>query len=119
MLIDKNEVFDYADYAVMMRREGYYTGYYGRTTPDRFSNEIKIKLGNTLHEAEAFSIDFYVNKNFDTTLISTLYDKIDSLLHGEMSSFCHTHFDKELPDGIFEYEILLSGIKEIMNEPNK
>lgn len=119
MLIDKNEVGDYADYTVMMRREGYYTGYYGRTIPDQFDNEIRKKFGHTLNKAQAFSIDFYVNENFDMTLISTLYDKINSLLQGEISSFYNTHFDKNLPDGIFEYEILLSGIKEIMNEPNQ
>jgi hypothetical protein len=117
MLVDKSDAIDYADYTVMMRKEGYYAGYYGRTTPDQFENDIEEKLGNTMKEAQAFSIDFYVNDNFDLTMISTLYDRIELLFLGRISSFYNTHFDTSIPDDVFEYEILLSGIKGKMNEP--
>lgn len=114
MLIDKNNALDYADYAVMMKNEGYYIGYYGRTTHNHFENEIQDKLGDSLKNAQAFSIDFYVNENFDLTLISTLYDKIYVLFQGEISSFYNTHFDTNIPDGVFEYEIVLSGLQEVL-----
>ena len=111
MLVDKKDGGDYADYCVMMRRKGYYSGYYGITTPDKFENDIRDKLDDSLKEANAFSIDFYVNENFDLSLISTLYDKIESFFKREISSFYNTHFDNNLPDRTFEYEILLSGIE--------
>jgi hypothetical protein len=116
MLVDKNDALDYADYTAMMRREGYYIGYYGRTTPEEFENDIQKKLGESLKEAQTFSIDFYVNENFDLTIISTLYDRIEALFQGEISSFYNTHFDNDLLDVAFEYEVLLSGIKEQINE---
>ncbi|UFH58486.1 hypothetical protein [Sulfurovum mangrovi] len=112
MLIDKNEEEDYADYTFMMRREGYYIGYYGRTTPNQFENEIRKKLGNILNNAQAFSIDFYVNENFDLSLITTLYDRIDPLFPRGISGFYNTHFDMSIVDDFFEYEILLSGIEK-------
>lgn len=113
MLVDKNDMLDYADYTLMMRREGFFAGYYGITTPYQFKNEIQDKLADSLKEAQAFSIVFYVNENFDQTLASTLYDKIEVLFQRGISSFYNSHFDKNIPDGVFEYEIILSGIKKM------
>jgi len=116
MLVDKNNVLEYADYAVMMRNYGYYTGYYGRTTPDQFENDVINKLGSSFQKAQAFSIDFYINENFDHDMISIFYDRIELHCKMETSSFCNTYFDNNLPDGTFEYEVLLSGIKEKIYE---
>ena len=113
MLANKNLSTEYADYCVMMRNKGYYLGYYGRTTPSQFKNDIQDKIGNTFKYAEAFSIDFYVNENFDLTMIPIFYDKIELLFQREISSFYNTHFDTDIPDKVFEYEIMLSGFQDI------
>jgi len=116
MLVDKDDALDYADYCTMMRKQGYYVGYYGRTTADQFENDIRSKLGNILKKAQTFSIVFYVNANFDISLISSLYERIEPYFQEDTSSFYNTHFDEKLPDGVFEYEILLSGIEKVGEE---
>ena len=80
--------------------------------------EIKEKLGDTLNKAEGVFITYSMNKSSPMAMLveikgSELMEEIEALCNKDADTILDILYDNDLPVGIFEYEVLLSGIDYI------
>lgn len=113
MKVDTNDLLSAADYAVIMRQEGYFVGYYGSTTIDSLIDDIKEKLGGNLENAKGMSVVFYYGDDGLLMGIEQIMDKVESLVYEDTNVVINSEVDDEIPIGVLEYEILLSGLSSI------
>ena len=98
-----------------MRKKGCIVGYYGSVRPEKLVIEIKEKFGDNLYKAESVFITYYMNKNSPMAMFgeikgAKLMEEIEALCNKSADTMLDILYDNDLSVGVFEYEVLLTGI---------
>jgi hypothetical protein len=119
MTVDMNNPYAVADHDRVMRKQGFIMGYYGSIRADELVREIKEKLVDYLEQAHGMFITYYVHEassismffNEDKGMI--IIEEIEALCNKNADTIFDIKYDNNLPLDVFEYEVLLSGIKRL------
>ena len=116
MIIDEMDYFFHSDpYGYIMRIDGYMIGYYGSIETDLFISDVKSRFGDVIEIAKGVSLTLYFT---DQPLkeIGDLKESVELLLDGDASFKFSGRKDEKIADGFLEYEIILTGMKDIGRE---
>ena len=118
MKVDSNDPFAVADHDTVMRKQGYMIGYYGSAKPVDLLTEIKGKLGEYLQQAKGMFVTYYMNEDASLSMFfregkgMTVIEEIEALCNKNIDTIFDIQYDNSLALDVFEYEVLLSGIKK-------
>ena len=110
---DTNISLAKADHNTIMRRDGYFVGYYGSLTADELVDDIRDKLADQLCKAKGLSVVFYHCDHDISEEIEHITNEIESLVSDDTSMVFYGEIDNRISTSVLEYEILLSGIETI------
>ena len=108
---DTNISLAKADHNTIMRREGYFVGYYGSSTADELVDDIREKLVDQWCKAKGLSVVFYHCDDDISEDIGQITDEIESLVSEDTNMVFCSEIDDRVSAGVLEYEVLLSGIE--------
>ena len=100
-----------ADHHTIMRQEGYYAGYYGRSTAVELVDNIREKLVDQLCKAKGLYVVLYHCDHYTAEQIEHITNEIESLVSDDASTVFYSQIDDGVSTSVLEYEILLSGIE--------
>ena len=113
MIIDEMDYFFHSDpYGYIMRIDGYMIGYYGSIETDLFISDVKARFGNIIETAKGVSLTFYW-RDKSHEKISDLVDSVELYLDEDANFKVSGRQDKKVAGGFLEYEIILTGMKDI------
>lgn len=113
MKYDSNDTLSMADYEIIMRREGYYIGYYGDSKIKNLIDDIKKKLNRHLDKAKGMSLILYHENSSVLIEFQKIIDELVSLVHKDADIILDYEIDDSLATGVIEYEILLTGLEQV------
>lgn len=113
MRVDCEDSLSQIDYDVIMRREGYYLGYFGKSKVENLVDEIFMRFDKDLRIAEGISLEVYYSDKSLLSDIERLQVDIPPLLHERIDIILNCYFDERVPSETVEYELLLSGISNL------
>ncbi len=78
--------------------------------------QIKDKLGDDLHKSEGMFITYNMNENSPMSMLGEtkggeIMNELEALCNKNADTIFDIQYDDGLPVGVFEYEVLLTGIK--------
>ena len=109
MIFDRNDPLAVADHSIIMRRTGYFVGYYGQVPYEEIIYDMKKRLGSHLGRVKGAYVTIY-HHHLGSDLFDEMVNGIGALLGEDVSVVFSEEVDETIPSGNVAYEVLLSGI---------
>ncbi len=109
MIFDRNDPLAVADHSIIMRRTGYFVGYYGQVSYEDTVSDMKKRLGSHLGRVKGAYVTIY-HHHLGSDLLDEMVNGIGILLGEDVSVVFSEEVDETIPSGNVAYEVLLSGV---------